>query len=128
VRMRWIALVGALAGCAKGSAAGAAKDSALECTAAYGEYDRTWRVAWTSDLAETAFKGTTPLDGKEREALVTEISDSLPTRRELAKLREVHLAGTAGGTETRMWIDAWAAAERAIDACGEGARRPAASR
>ncbi len=93
---------------------------AEDCHAAYAAYQKTWHAAMIEDMNELG--DALPPDSQE--LIANKMSDGLPTRDELAKMREVHKLGMAGSnaTETPTWLAAYAAAERAIDLCGEGAK------
>ena len=88
------------------------------CRKAYAEFDRTWRAGLTEDA--TALHGGDAL----ADQLVHDFTETLPTRHELAAIRETHEAGERPGEKSTVWPAAWRAAEEAIDACGEGASRP----
>lgn len=48
---------------------------------------------------------------------------TLPKHGELRKMRDIHTVEN-DGVETPAWRSAYASAERAIDLCGAGAKRP----
>lgn len=90
------------------------------CATAYAEYEARWRVALTDDLHA--------IDAAMEPATIAEIVDeqvtTLPVRDDLVKLRAVY-----GVVELFIadapWPVAFAAADAAIERCGEGAARPA---
>lgn len=115
--MRWLAVLWMTV------VAGCSKQGPSECATAYAEYERTWKAAWQTEITEmNASSGTPVLDDKITKDLVTSLTDTLPTRAELAKIHEVHTAGNGGRADPPVWLAAWAAAEHAIDVCGENAK------
>ncbi len=94
-------------------------DGAEGCRPAYAEYERRWRIALTEEMA--AIEGGMEPDAIE--SIVVSQVETLPNREELAKLRTVY-----GVVELFLaqesWPMAFAAADRAIESCGESAKRP----
>lgn len=89
------------------------------CGPAFAEYELRWRVALTADLREVSDS----LEPDAIEEIVASQVVTLPNHDELAKLRTVH-GVVALFLADAPWPVAFAAADRAIDRCGEGARRP----
>ncbi|MBA3396341.1 MAG: hypothetical protein H0T89_27165 [Deltaproteobacteria bacterium] len=90
------------------------------CSPAYAEYEAKWRVALSGDLAELG-------DSMEPAAVEDIISGqvaTLPNREELTKLRSVYAVVDLFVSDA-PWPAAFTAADRAIEVCGEGAKRPA---
>jgi len=82
------------------------------CRQAFAEYQRTWKIALAEDVADM------PDLSKE---LGEKMTETLPTRDVLRKMRDMHTLGLAPGTkESPAWVAAYAAAERGIELCGEG--------
>ncbi len=90
------------------------------CRTAYADYEVQWRVARTDELEEF----TAGDDGVLEEILFYELG-ALPSRVELTKLREIYAV-----IDAFLWNAPWpralAAAETAIEECGEQTPRPAA--
>lgn len=83
------------------------------------EYEAKWRVALGGDLAELG-------DSMEPAAVEDIISGqlaTLPDREELTKLRSVYAVVDLFVSDA-PWPVAFTAADRAIEVCGEGAKRP----
>ncbi len=98
-----------------------ARPAADDCTPAYAEYEAKWRVALSGDLAELG-------DSMEPAAVEDIISGqlaTLPNREELTKLRSMYAVVDLFVSDA-PWPAAFTAADRAIEVCGEGAKRPAA--
>jgi hypothetical protein len=105
--MRFALLVVALTAC-----------SNERCRKAYREFDRTWRAGVIAETASMRLPQATV------ETMIHTYTDTLPTRDELAAIRQTHEVGIRPGESDLEWQAAWPAAEEAIDACGEGAARP----
>lgn len=92
--------------------------SAPACRTAYGEYESLWRVARSEELEEF----TAGDAGVVEEILFYELA-SLPSRAEVTKLREMYAV-----IDAFLWNAPWpralAAAESAIEQCGEQIPRP----
>ena len=117
--MRWLVVfaVACGGGSKKPPAEPAAPVAANACPAAYAEYETRWREARTQELAELEF-GADEID----EMIRIEVT-SLMTREDLAKLREQYTVIEVFVPDA-PWPRAFAATDRAIAACGEGAPRP----
>jgi hypothetical protein len=89
------------------------------CRPAYAEYEARWRIALSGDLIEVS-GSLAPDDIAE---IVASQVATLPSRAELAKLRTLD-ALVELFVSSAPWPTAFAAADRAIASCGDGAPRP----
>ena|SRR5688572_21920388 len=89
------------------------------CRTAYTEYEARWREARTQELAELEFEQA------EIDEMVSIEVSSLLTREDLAQLRQQYTVVEVFLPDA-PWPRAFAAAERAIDRCGEEAEKPGA--
>jgi hypothetical protein len=90
------------------------------CRTAYAEYERRWRIARGEELA--SFGDAFGPDAIEE--IVSQEVQTLPDHEELKTLRKIYAVVEFLLPET-AWVVAFTAAEHAIGACGEDARRPA---
>lgn len=88
------------------------------CRTAYVTYEAEWREARTEELAEFAAGD----EGVIEEVLFYELA-TLPKRAEVTRMREIY-AVIEAFLWTAPWPRALAAAETAIERCGEGIPRP----
>jgi hypothetical protein len=98
---------------------GGTTTGARACQTAYVDYEARWRLARTEELEEFVAGDPAVLE----EILYYELG-SLPSRVELTKLREIYAV-----VDAFLWNAPWpralAAAETAIEQCGEQTPRPA---
>ena len=131
--MRW-ALVATLVACVSCEQADETKadeqrkadERKAACAEAYAAYERTWRAYWNDQFAafENARRDATPTSNVG-DLIADRSNKTLPTRRELAQIRENDAIGSGGEAKvSQIARDAYAAAERAIALCGDGAARP----
>ena len=89
------------------------------CSVAYAEYETAWREARTDELQEFTAGDPDVLE----EILFYELA-TVPTRSEVTRMREIYAV-----VEAFLWNAPWpralAAADVAIDQCGEQTPRPA---
>ena len=88
------------------------------CSIAYAEYEAAWREARTDELQEFTAGDPDILE----EVLFYELA-TVPTRSEVSRMREIYAV-----IEAFLWNAPWpralAAADVAIDRCGEKTARP----
>lgn len=89
------------------------------CHTAYAEYEARWRTARTDELEEFVAGD----EGVLEEILFYELG-TVPTRAEITRMREIYAV-----VEAFLWNAPWpralAAADDAIEHCGEQTPRPA---
>lgn len=90
-----------------------------ECRPAYAEYEQRWRTARSQELTDLPHA----FNAAEIETIVSDEVQSLPARDELERLRLMY-AVIQVFIPDAPWVVAFAAAERAIESCGEKAQRP----
>jgi hypothetical protein len=110
-----LALAIAACGCG-GSAKPAAISTGASCKPAYADYEAKWSGALRQDLADVNFEGNVD------EVVVAETA-TLPRRGDLVTLRATYKIVEAFIADA-PWPVAYAAADVAIEQCGEGAARP----
>lgn len=112
--MRWLVVLAACSASPKPAAQAPAADP---CAPAFATYEARWRAARSEELVDVGFDGKT-VD----EMVATEVA-TLPTHDDLAKLR-VQYTAVVVFLPDAPWPRALDAAEVAISACGEAARKP----
>lgn len=129
-----LVLVSLVAACGSGGGGGSAKPAQptspadgtaspagpkAECRPAYAEYEQRWRTARSQELTDLPHA----FNAAEIETIVSDEVQSLPARDELERLRLMY-AVIQVFIPDAPWVVAFAAAERAIESCGEKAQRP----